>query len=111
MQHVALDPRANGHNYIVASRDAPSGRELYDALRAAQHMKACTWAIPEWGLRMAAQLGDGLGRLSGRRMPFDSEVLDRLLESAWYSPARIEQELGWEARVPLKDGLCEMLGQ
>lgn len=111
MQHVALDPRANGHNYIVASRDAPSGRELYDALRAAQHMKACTWAIPEWGLRMAAQLGDGLGRLSGRRMPFDSEVLDRLLESAWYSPARIEQELGWEAQVPLKDGLCEMLGQ
>jgi nucleoside-diphosphate-sugar epimerase len=44
-------------------------------------------------------------------MPFDSEVLDRLLGSAWYSPARIEHELGWRARVSLADGLAEMVGR
>ena len=46
----------------------------------------------------------------GRRMPLDSEALDRLLGSAWYSPAKIARELGWRARVRLDDGLREMFG-
>jgi nucleoside-diphosphate-sugar epimerase len=36
-------------------------------------------------------------------------VLVRLLGSAWYSPSRIERELGWQARISLVDGLSEML--
>ena len=44
-------------------------------------------------------------------MQLDSEVVERLLGSAWYSPARIEQELGWRAQVPLAEGLREMLGK
>jgi nucleoside-diphosphate-sugar epimerase len=62
-------------------------------------------------LRAAASGADGLEAILERRMPFDSEVLDRLLGSAWYSPARIERELGWRARVSLADGLAEMLGK
>ncbi len=42
--------------------------------------------------------------------PLDSEALGRLLGSACYSPARIERELGWRARVGLDEGLREMLG-
>lgn len=108
---VADDDRANGHTYIIASRDAPSGRGLFDALRQAQGLPPCHWSIPASVLRMAAKLGDGLEKLSGRRLPLDSEVVDRLLNSAWYSPARIERELGWQARVSLQDGLSEMLGR
>jgi nucleoside-diphosphate-sugar epimerase len=67
--------------------------------------------VPESLLRAAAIGADGLEAIIRRRMPFDSEVLDRLLGSAWYSPARIERELGWRARVSLADGLAEMLGK
>jgi nucleoside-diphosphate-sugar epimerase len=111
MRLVADDDRANGRTYIVASSEAPSGRELFDALRSTLGMPRCSWAVPEWLLRAMATGADGLEAIVKRRMPFDSEVLERLLGSAWYSPARIERDLGWRARVSLAAGLAEMLGK
>ncbi len=108
MRLVAGDDRANGRTYIVASQEAPSGRQLYDALRAALGLSRCHWSIPESAIRFAARLGDGLEAVTRRRLPLDSEALDRLLGSAWYSPARIERELGWRTRISLDEGLREM---
>lgn len=99
---------ANGRTYLVASREAPSGRALFDALRQIQGLPKCQWAVPEFLLRSIGAVGDGLQRILRRRMPIDSEVIERLLGSAWYLPARIERELGWSARVSLEDGLAEM---
>lgn len=106
---VADDRRAAGRTYIVASPEAPSGRELFDALRTAQGLPTCRWAVPAWLLRLGAGTGDVLEALLRRRLPLDSEALERLLGSAWYSPRRLEQELGWRAQVSLADGLTEML--
>ena len=111
MRLVAHDPRANGRNYIIAGPEAPSGRQLFDALRRAYGMRPCGWSLPVSLLRGAAIGGDLLESIARRRMPFDSEVLDRLLGSAWYSPARIEQELGWCARISLSEGLLELVGK
>jgi nucleoside-diphosphate-sugar epimerase len=110
MRLAAADDRANGRTYIVASPEAPSGRELFDALRAALAMPPRSWAVPASALRLAARLGDGLEAIMRRRLPLDSEALERLLGSAWYSPARIEREVGWRAKVLLADGLREMFG-
>lgn len=111
MRLVADDPRASGRTYIVASHAAPSGRELFHALRSTLDMPRCSWQVPAFLLRFAAVGGDALEMLTRRRMPFDSEVLDRLLGSAWFSPARIERELGWRAKVSLAAGLAEMFGE
>lgn len=111
MRLVAEDVRATGRTYIVASPEAPSGRGLFDALRKAVGMPQCRWAVPVTLLRMAAVGGDVLEALTGKRMPFDGEILDRLLGSAWYSPARIERELGWRAKVRLSEGLAELVGK
>lgn len=109
MHLVASDSRANGQTYIIASQHAPSGRALFDALRQAQGLPPCHWSVPASLLWGGARVGDWLEKLAGRRLPLDSEVVDRLLNSAWYSPARIERELGWRAQVSLIDGLSEML--
>lgn len=109
MRLVADDDRASGRTYIVAAPDAPSGRQLFDALRAVQGLTPCNWSVPVSVLRLAAMLGDGLESLLKRRLPLDGEVLERLLGSACYLPARIERELGWRAQVSLADGLSEML--
>ncbi|MEN9479141.1 MAG: hypothetical protein RLZZ298_536 [Pseudomonadota bacterium] len=109
MRLVADDDRASGKTYIIASQEAPSGRELFNALRAAQGLPPCTWSVPVSLLHLTAYLGDGLERLLQRRLPLDTEALDRLLGSAWYSPAFIERDLGWRARVSLRDGLSEMM--
>ncbi len=109
MRLVAEDERAAGRTYIIASPEAPSGRVLFNALRAAQGLSPCTWSMPALVLHSAALLGDGLEALVRRRVPLNGEVVERLLGSAWYSPLRIERELGWRAKVSLADGLSEML--
>ncbi len=109
MRLVAGEPRAAGRSYIVAHPQTHSGRQLYDALRAASGMPPVGWAVPRGVLAAAARLGDLGAAVLGRRMPLDSEALDRLLGSACYSPARIERELGWRASVDLADGLRETL--
>jgi len=110
MQKVAADPRAWGQTFIASHGEAPSGRQLYAALRAALGKPPLAWAVPAWCLGVAARLGGWGERLTGRRLPFNPEVRSRLLDSAWYSPARLERELGWSARVSLVEGLAEMLG-
>lgn len=110
MRLVADDDRANGRTYIVAAPEAPSGRQLYDALRQVLGMAPLAWEVPAVLLRIGGRVGDGLEALTQRRMPLDSEALERLLGSAWFSPARIERELGWRAQVSLVDGLAEMFG-
>ena len=87
MRLVAEDDRANGRTYIVAAPEAPSGRELFDALREVLGMPPFTWAVPASALRLAGRVGDGLEAITRRRLPLDSEALERLLGSAWYSPA------------------------
>lgn len=109
MRLVVGDPRAGGRSYIVAHPQTHSGRQLYDALRAASGMPPVGWAVPRSVLAATARLGDLGAAILGRRMPLDSEALDRLLGSACYSPARIERELGWRASVDLADGLRETL--
>lgn len=110
MRVVAANERAAGRTYIVASPEAPSGRQLYDVMRKVLGMAPGVWEVPESVLRIGARLGDGLGILLRRRLPMNSEVVDRLLGSAWYSPVRIERELGWRAEISLADGLREMFG-
>ena len=107
---VAADPRAAGRCYIVAHPQSHSGRGLYNALRTACGLAKVRWSMPRGLLAALAQLGDGIESVAGRRVPLDSEVLARLLGSACYSPARIERELGWQAKVELVDGLREMCG-
>ncbi len=96
---VAARPEANGRTYIIADPRSYSTREIYDAIRATLGMPHVGWSIPAWLLRAA-----------GRLHPRLDEVVDRLIGSACYSPARIEQELGWQARTGLAEGLREMLG-
>ena len=108
---VAADNRADGRVYNIVGPDTPSGRHLFDAIRQAAGLPPLHWAIPEAVLRVGARYGDGIERLLQRRFPLDSETLDRLLGSAWYSGALIERELGWRPRVTLEEGLKEMFGQ
>ncbi|MBK7765421.1 MAG: NAD-dependent epimerase/dehydratase family protein [Sulfuritalea sp.] len=114
MRQVAKVPAADGRTYIVADSRAYSGREIYDAICAV--LPAPTfwrlpskWSLPAGLLRASGRVGDAVGAVLGGAMPLNSEVVERLLGSAWYSPARIEHELGWRAHVGLADGVREML--
>jgi UDP-glucose 4-epimerase len=108
---VANRPEANGRTYIVANPRAYSGRELCEAILAVPPRPTFTWSAPAWAVRLGGKIGDGVGTLIRSPSPLNSEVVSRLLDSECYSPARIEQELGWRAQIELKDGLREMLAR
>ena len=110
VMRLAQAPAANGRTYIVADPNAYSGREIYDAIRRALGKPPVRWRVPATLLRCGGRLGDGLGRLAGRTLPLNSEVAERLLGSACYSPVRIGRELGWRAGIGLDEGVREMLG-
>lgn len=96
---VAGRTEANGKTYIVAGSQPHSSREIYEAIRVALGMSLSPpFTVPAGLLRTA-------GRLNGRI----NEIVDRLIGSACYSPARIERELGWRAKIGLAEGLKEML--
>lgn len=111
MRLAAADQRAAGGTYILAGNEAPSGRELYDALREALGMLPVHWSVPRTLLVLGAWGGDLAGQVLRRRMPLNSEVLERLLNSAWYSSELVRRRLGWAPKVTLQAGLREMLGR
>lgn len=110
MRLVAESPAANCRTYIVADSRAYSGREIYDAIRVALGMAPIRWRIPAALLRAGGYLGDGVGKIVHHPLLLNSEGVERLLGSACYSPARIERELGWQARIDLVSGLRMVLG-
>jgi UDP-glucose 4-epimerase len=109
MRCAVENAKANGQTYIVAERNAYSGRQIYDAIRTVMSESSLQWHFPAGVLKASGILGDALGALLNKSMPVNSEVVSRLLNSACYSPARIERELDWYAKVGLLDGLKEML--
>ncbi len=99
MRLVANRPEASGRIYIVTNPVTYSGREIFDAVRAALGKPALRWSVPVDVFRAVRCLNSRA-----------SKIVDRLLGSACYSPLRIERELGWRASIRLAEGLREMLG-
>ncbi|MDD5249256.1 MAG: NAD-dependent epimerase/dehydratase family protein [Rhodocyclaceae bacterium] len=109
MRLAAEHPAANGRTYIVAEPQAYSGREICDTIRSVLGKGPATLRIPAFVFRAAGRIGDGVSALLHRQLPISSEVVDRLLSSAGYSPALIERELCWRAKVRLAEGIKKML--
>lgn len=106
---AAETPEAAGQVYIVTDDNAYSTRQIYDGIRAALGKSASNWHIPMSLLTFFAKTGDTIGRLIGRRFPFDSAALDKLTGSAWYSSAKIRRELGFRPRHTLQSSLPDIV--
>jgi hypothetical protein len=60
-------------------------------------------------MRALAKAGDGIECMRCRRFFFDSDALDKLIGSAWYSSAKIERELGFKPVHDLPRTLPEIV--
>lgn len=109
IRSVLDEPRAFGRIWNVASAQQPVVSEIQACARVVLGREPARWSVPAVLLRAAGRVGDGLSALSGRPLPLSSEIVRRLLDSECYSAEAIRQELGWEARVSLADGVHEAL--
>ena len=106
---AAENPMARNKTYIVTDGQVYSTRHIYTLVCQALEKTASRWTIPVAVLLLGARLGDIIGRVIRRHMPLNSEVLEKLLGSAWYSSEKIRHELGYRARHTLETGLTEMV--
>ncbi len=106
---AAENPRANGQTFIVTDGETYSLRQLYLAICAALGRPVPAWTMPLGLLRAAARMGDSIEILGRRRFVINSEVLQKLTGSAWYSSSKISRELGFRPARRLAGALPEMV--
>ncbi|RMD65050.1 NAD-dependent epimerase/dehydratase family protein [Candidatus Parcubacteria bacterium] len=100
---------AAGKVYIVTDGQAYSTREMYLWICEALGRRPPRVSVPLGLLWAMARAGDAMEALLRRRLPFDSDALEKLVGSAWYSSARIERELGFRPRRHLRENLPEIV--
>jgi UDP-glucose 4-epimerase len=105
----ASDPRAISKAYVVTDGTPYSTRQIYEYILEALGRKPPSWTLPVSVLRAGARLGDVLGRVRGRRFPFDSELLEKLVGSACYDGEAIRRELGFVPTRDLRGSMAEMV--
>ena len=106
---AAERPEAVGQIYLVTDGQPYSSRELYEWICQVLGKPVPAWRIPEGVFRGLARIGDAIGAMRGRRFMFDSDTLEKLAGSAWYSSQKIEQELGFRAHHHLRESLSDII--
>ena len=106
---TAEQPVANGQTYIVTDGQIYSTTDIDTQIRAALGKGQPRWRVPASVMRLGARVGDAIGRVRGRTFVFNSDVLGKLTESAWYSNEKIAKELGFRPTRTLAGGLPEMV--
>jgi UDP-glucose 4-epimerase len=95
---AASMPIAAGKTYILASRNAPSTRQLYDAFRDALGMEPLERSLPAGIVQLRALYGTVVKRIAGRSLFLRTDTLRELSDSAWYSGEKAEEELHYTAQ-------------
>jgi nucleoside-diphosphate-sugar epimerase len=108
---AVTSPMAAGKVYIVTDGQSYSTRQIYEWICATLGRPVPRWAVPLTVLRFAARIGDMIGYLSGRRFVLDTDALNKLTGSAWYSSEKISQELNYRPTHTLRDSLPEMVAE
>ncbi len=106
---AAEDPRANGQIYIVTDDRAYSTRQIYSLICHALGKQVPRWSMPASAFRTVATVGDLVSRVGRRPFPLNSDALQKLLGSAWYSSEKIRKELGYRPSRTLESALGEMV--
>lgn len=112
VQAVLLCLRAPCFNrpaYIVADAEPYCVTDLYDWLRAGLGKSPPQWRVPLWVLEGGARFGDWLQFVSGWRAPLTTEQLTKLIGCAWYSPAAITRELGYQATCSFEKTIPDLI--
>lgn len=106
---AAEKAEAVGQTYIVTDGQAYSTRQIYESICEVLGKPVPSWHVPIGMLKTLAKVGDGIGILRGRRFMCDSDALDKLTGSAWYSQEKIERELGFSPKRRLRGSLAEIV--
>lgn len=99
---------APGETFIVTDGSLYSTADLQRSIGKALSLPRPLWRLPAYILRWIACLGDLGARIVRRRLPFDTDALNKLMGSAAYSSKKISTKLDYQSSWPLVLGLREL---
>jgi len=102
-------PAANGKCYNVTDARPYSTRELYKMICRGLEKRLPRWHVPVQALVALGLVGDAIGWVWGKKFLFDSDVLEKLIGSAWYSSDKISRELGYQPSITFEEALPELI--
>ena len=108
---AAESQQARQQTYIISDGNAYSTRQIIDAIYRVLGKSRLPFAIPSWIFTILAKTGDIIGKVRGRRFIFDSDALNKISGSAWFSSSKIERELKFKAEFSLEKSLPQMIEQ
>lgn len=101
---VGNHPDAGGRAYTVTDGRVYSTTNIVDALAAAAGVtRAAPFVLPMPVLRGAARLGDLVGVVTRRHLPYNSAALQRLLSNAEYEAKALAEIVGFSPKESLYD--------
>lgn len=106
---AAQHEKAAGQVFIVSDAEACSTRRMYELIRRALGLSVPRWTVPLNLLGVLALVGDGIGRVRGKRYLFDSDALHKLTGTAWFSSDKIRRELAFTSKWTFTSALPEMV--
>jgi len=102
---AATMQEAAGQTYIVTDGQIYSTRQIYRWICETIGKPEPRVTTPLTLMRLLAITGDMIGKARGKRFLFDSDALEKLIGSAWYSTEKIQNELGYSPKHNLRTTL------
>lgn len=101
--------KANGKIYFVTDGIDYSTHQLYVLMRKALGKAIPKWHLPLSGFKFLGLLGDMGEKILKKRLPFNTESMVKLFDSAAYNSQLIQNELGFKPKDTLSKCLPEMV--
>lgn len=108
---LAFRPEAAGKSYYATEPAIWTDREVMQFAGEALGRKVRTVVLPRFAAGIAAGLLDGLGKLARRPIsPLTRDKVREMHAANWFADsAPLREELGWETRWPLPEGLRQTI--
>lgn len=100
---------ANGEVFNVTDGTDYTLREIYEAIAGCLAKKPHHFYMP---LSLAKSLGkacDAIGGISGKQMPFNSEMLEKLTNTLTFSSRKLQDIIGFDPTYDLDTGMPETI--
>jgi nucleoside-diphosphate-sugar epimerase len=107
---AAEAPEGAGEVFYLANREAWAMSGLLDLIERAIGRRAFRVPIPDRVVRLLGAVAEDASRAAGIRSMFCRDKALEMTQAAWVcSPEKARRLLGWEAKVPVPEGMAEAL--
>jgi nucleoside-diphosphate-sugar epimerase len=106
---AAESPAAEGRTYIMTGNEAPTLKELVGKIAEVAHVPSPRLRLPVWPFWLSGAVCEAICIPLGIEPPIFRRRVNFFTSNRWFDTSRARNELGFTARVSLRDGIGQTL--